>query len=93
MVNEILFDVRQAAAVLHVSVSLVHHMTSKREIDFLKLGKKIFFTTADLDSYMLSRRVESSAIGKSDTSKAPAASPSRRRAAAGRASRASAGAS
>ena len=80
MVEQKLFDVKEASTVLHISISLLHHLTCKRQISFLKLGKRLFFTAADLEGYMLSRRCESSAIGKpgSSNASAPAAAASRR---------------
>ena len=51
----------------------------------MKLGKRCYYTAEDLEKYMLGKRVESSAIGKSGASKASAAAaaPGRRRAATG----------
>lgn len=79
MVSEKLFDVHAAAEILHVSVSLIHHLTSKRLISFTRLGKRIFFSTADLDAYFLTRRSEVSRIDKTGAIKpAVPAEPARR---------------
>jgi len=85
MIGQKLYDKREASAVLHISVSLLDHLTASRLVGHLKLGHKCYYTDADLESYMATRRVESTVIGKPSPSKASAAAaaPGRRRAATG----------
>jgi len=55
-----LFTVEEAAKELRMSVSSVHHLTSKREIGFCRLGRRCYLSPADLETYIASRRVEPS---------------------------------
>jgi excisionase family DNA binding protein len=53
-----LLTVEEAARELHISVSLLHHLTSARVIAFTRLGRRLYFSEADLQTYINSRRVE-----------------------------------
>jgi len=55
-----LFTVEEAAKELRMSVSSVHHLTSKREIGFVRLGRRIYLSPDDLDIYIQSQRFEPS---------------------------------
>jgi hypothetical protein len=80
MIGQKLFDKQEAAQILHVSISTLDHDTAARRIGHLKLGKRCYYTQADLEGYMQSRRVEPAISEKERGSKAsaPAAAPRRR---------------
>lgn len=49
---EIMFNVTQAAAFLHLSVATLYVKTSRREIPFNKQGKRLYFYKAELDEWV-----------------------------------------
>ena len=86
MIGQKLFSKQEAAKELRVSLSLLDHLTAGRKIGFLRLGHRIYFTEADLEGYLATRRSEAIPSAKPNPSKAStAAAPARRgtRAAAG----------
>jgi excisionase family DNA binding protein len=66
LIGEDLFDIREAARVVRVSVSSLQHLAAGRRIGFLRLGRRAYFTRGDLERYLWSRRVEAVAdvLGK-----------------------------
>ncbi|MDF0717958.1 helix-turn-helix domain-containing protein [Muricauda sp. 334s03] len=57
-----IFTVEDAAAYLQLSKSCLYKLTSKREIPFYNPGgKKIYFKKAELQEWIFSSRVESTA--------------------------------
>lgn len=55
-----LLDVDGAAAYLATSVRHVRALVYRRELTYVKVGRLVRFTTADLDAYVDARRVEAS---------------------------------
>ncbi len=58
-----LLTVEEAARELRISTSTIHHLTAQRRIGFLRLGRRIYLSPADIDTYIASRRVEPEAAG------------------------------
>ena len=48
----------EAARYLKVSRSLLDRACARREIAFVRLGRRSYYSRADLDAYVASRRVE-----------------------------------
>lgn len=65
MTAQELLTVEQAAAWLKMSKSSLHHLTAARRIAFVRLGKRVYFSPADLEAYVASQRVEPAGVGKS----------------------------
>jgi len=53
-----LLTVQETAAQLRMSVSHLQHEAAARRIGFIKLGKRSYFSEADIQRYLESRRVE-----------------------------------
>lgn len=60
-IYEKMYTVEQAAEKLRISRSTLQHLTAERGIGFYRLGRRIFFTEADLAGYLQTRRVEPAA--------------------------------
>ena len=58
-----LLTVEQVAKELRISVSSVHHLTSQRQIGFVKLGRRIYISPQDIETYIVSKRVEPTSVG------------------------------
>lgn len=80
MIGQHLFDKQEGAKELHVSISLLEHLTAAKKIGHLKLGRRCYYTQDDLEAYMASRRVEPVVNPRAQASKgrASAAGQSRR---------------
>ncbi len=53
-----LFTVEEAAQKLRISRSLLHKATARREISHIRLGKRCYYTSEDLQEYLQAHRVE-----------------------------------
>jgi len=53
-----LFNVHQAAAYTGLAVGTLYNLVSRREIRFVKLGRKLLFDHKDLDAWIESCKVE-----------------------------------
>ncbi len=49
--------VEEAAKELRISVSSIHHLTAQRKIGFVRLGRRIYLSHKDIETYIESRRV------------------------------------
>jgi hypothetical protein len=80
MIGQKLFSKPEVAEILHCSISLIDHLTAAKQLGHLRLGHRCFYLESDIEAYLATRRVEPSAVGKSDTSKAavPAATRGQR---------------
>ena len=56
--SEHLYTVKEAAERLRVSVSFLQHLAARRGIGFVRLGRRSYFSEADLAVYVASQRVE-----------------------------------
>jgi excisionase family DNA binding protein len=59
-----LITIREAAAMLAVSPSTLYGWVSQRRIPFVKVGRALRFSVADLESYILSNRREANEADK-----------------------------
>lgn len=50
--SDILFDIQQAADFLKLSVATVYSKVSKRELPYIKRGKKLYFSQIELLEYI-----------------------------------------
>ena len=48
-----IFSVKQAAAFLNLAQQTIYGFTSKREIPFIKRGKKLYFRKSELKSWLM----------------------------------------
>lgn len=54
-------SIREAAEFLGLSVPTIYSKVSKRELPFIKRGKFLYFTSADLEAYLQEGRTPSKA--------------------------------
>lgn len=48
-----IFSVKEAAAFLNLATQTLYGFTSKREIPFIKRGKKLYFRKSELESWLM----------------------------------------
>lgn len=56
--EEQFLDMKSAADFLHLSVSRLYTLCQKRNVPYIKMGKRLLFVKADLINFMKSKRVE-----------------------------------
>ena len=56
--NDVLLTPRELAAVLKVSLTTVYRLVDRRAIPFHRISRKLRFSTADVDEFVKSSRVE-----------------------------------
>lgn len=52
-----LLSTKEASKYLNISIHKLYKMTSGRELDFIKLGNKCYFTLLQLENYILKNTV------------------------------------
>ena len=53
-----LLNVREAAERLRLSVGTLYRLTSQKRITFYKVGQRVLFDPADLETWVQARRVD-----------------------------------
>jgi excisionase family DNA binding protein len=57
--NDPMFSIKEACAFLNLAQQTLYGFTSKREIPFIKRGKKLYFRKSELNSWLLEGKKKS----------------------------------